>query len=182
MLPESNPPSLRNPRRNGHPEKQDRPEGCATRPSQSIFGRRLGLERSNMRMCIAWVAFAATISICGNVRAQEMGRLSGILLDPQGAAMAKFPVHLRLNNRPEAGGIVTGKVKSHEQRSRPRSRWLDTATDDAGQFSIEVPPGDWDVFVYGDGFAPICTVVLVESGKTEKIELRFSRYAPMSLQ
>jgi hypothetical protein len=28
----SNPPPLRNPRRSGHPEKQNRPEGCATRP------------------------------------------------------------------------------------------------------------------------------------------------------
>ena len=35
----------------------------------------------------------------------------------------------------------------------------------AGEFSVKLPPGNWDVFAYHDGFAPTCTVAFIEPGK-----------------
>jgi hypothetical protein len=51
----------------------------------------------------------------------------------------------------------------------------------AGEFSVKLPPGDWHVFAYHDGFATTCTVVFIEPGKVITAKLRFPGYAAMSM-
>ena len=112
--------------------------------------------------------------------AQQVGSVSGTVSDPQGARMPNVRIQLRWNTRQDSGGVITGKLKGPRKTWRPRKEWLHVNTDSAGQFSIEAPVGNWDVFAYLDGFAPSCTVVSVEAEKTIKVELRLA-FAPMSL-
>jgi hypothetical protein len=133
--------------------------------------------RLSIYICIV----LAAISMCSTARAQEMGKLKGTLLGPDGTAMANFSVHLRWNARPPAGGVITGKQKPPRKAWQPRKKWLVVDSDDSGQFSITLPAGNWDVIAYADAFAPTCAVALIEEGKTTTLDLRFPGYAPMSL-
>lgn len=119
---------------------------------------------------------------CATVRAQEMGKLEGTLLAPDRTAMANFAVHLRWNNTPDSGGVTTGKLKRPHEKRQPHDKWLVLDTDISGRFSTELPAGNWDVFVYIDGYAPTCTIAPIEKGKTTTIDLRLPNYAPMSIE
>lgn len=41
-----------------------------------------------------------------------------------------------------------------------------TTSDRMGKFSIELPPGFYDVFVSAMGFSPNCTKIRIKAGKT----------------
>jgi hypothetical protein len=105
----------------------------------------------------------------GTVRTQQGGTVNGTLVDPQGATVSNARIELRWNY------VIPGKQKPRRKTS------LQVTTDDAGRFAASLPPGNWDVFAYSDGFAPTCTIVLVESGKTTAVDLRFPSYAPLAL-
>ncbi|HXT76479.1 MAG TPA: carboxypeptidase-like regulatory domain-containing protein [Candidatus Eisenbacteria bacterium] len=105
----------------------------------------------------------------GTVRTQQGGTVNRTLVDPQGATVSNAHIELRWNY------VSPGKQKPRRKTS------LQVTTDGAGRFSASLAPGNWDVFAYSDGFAPTCTIVLVESGKTTAVDLRFPNYAPMAL-
>jgi Carboxypeptidase regulatory-like domain len=110
---------------------------------------------------------------------QGLGTLSGSVVDPQGAAVSNSTVELRWNyvdNRMSWNGARPKVQKQRHNKTRQVS------TDMAGRFSVALPEGNWDVFAYRDGFAPTCTIVLIESGKATKVELRFPKLAAMSVQ
>jgi hypothetical protein len=73
-----------------------------------------------------------------------------------------------------------GVLPKKEKQSR--KKMLRVSTDSAGRFSVTLLPGNWDVFAYRDGFAPTCAITLIQPGKTTSIDLRFSRFAAMSIQ
>jgi hypothetical protein len=105
--------------------------------------------------------------------------LNGTLVDPQGAAIPNSIIELRwnyLDTRMSWDGVLPKKEK------QPRKKMLRVNTDSAGRFSVTLLPGNWDVFAYRDGFAPTCTIALIQPGKTTSIDLRFSRFAAMSIQ
>lgn len=104
--------------------------------------------------------------------AGQPGTLSGTVLDPQGAAVSNVSIEVRWNDVNHGTGLEKG----------PRSKTLKVKTNSAGEFSVNLQPGDWDVFAYLDGFAPTCTVVLIEPGKTTNTKLRLPAYAAMSIQ
>jgi hypothetical protein len=112
--------------------------------------------------------------------AQAVGSLRGTLSDPQGAALPNVHIQLRWNPRQSSGGVTTGKLKPPPKEWRPRKKWLQVDTDSTGEFSAELPAGNWDMFAYLDGFAPACRVVSVEADKTIKVELNLA-FAPMSV-
>jgi hypothetical protein len=141
-----------------------------------------------LKIVSPYISVAAVIliivSLRGSATAQEAGTLkagtlNGTIVDPQGAAVPNAEIALRWN---DAGGQMSWNgVNSHKQK-RPRKKWLQLVADSAGRFSTKLAPGDWDVFAYRDIFAPTCTIVLIEPGKTTVIDLRFSRLAAMSTQ
>jgi hypothetical protein len=130
------------------------------------------------RFAPVWFLFAALLLGAAAV-AQETGTLKGTLLDTQGSAVPNGVIELRwnyLDNRMHWNGATR-----HNQK-RPRKRLLRARTDDAGHFSLQLPAGNWDLFAYRDGFAPTCTVTLIQANETSTVELRFPRVSAMPVE
>lgn len=87
----------------------------------------------NRRTVISWLNLAllllvATALASVSVVAQQVGRLSGTLTDPQGVAVPNNVVELRWN-----------EVGAAEYRHRRRAKkHITTSTDSAGKFSLSV--------------------------------------------
>jgi Carboxypeptidase regulatory-like domain len=131
------------------------------------MNRRTVVSQLNLALLLLVAATLASISVV----AQQAGTLTGTLTDPQGAAVANNVVELRWND--------VGPAEYRPKR-RPKKH-ITTITDSAGKFSVSLFPGDYDIFVYRDGFAPICTVVLVENAESKSIDLRFPALAPQRI-
>lgn len=124
-----------------------------------------------LQLSSAFLLLIATAFASAPVVAQQAGTLTGALTDPQGAAVANNIIELRWND-------VGSADYRHKQRMK---KHITARTDSAGNFSISLYPGDYDVFVYRDGFAPACTVVFIESAGTKSIDLRFPALAPQRI-
>ena len=128
----------------------------------------------------AWsVILFALVALSNAALKREAGSLRGTIVDPQGAAVPNTEIALRWND--------TGEPMSwngvHARRQKPpRNKWLHLVTDSAGRFSAQLDAGNWDVFGYRDHFAPTCTIILIEPGKTTNVDLHFSGLAAMSVQ
>jgi hypothetical protein len=129
------------------------------------------LRRPNSCGIFAGFIFVTVLVVNGTLGAVQPGTLKGILLDPQGAAVPNAVIELRWNDVNQGAGA----------KKAPRSKTLQVRTDTAGQFSVQLAPGDWDVFAYLNGFAPTCAVVRIDAGATTSASLRFPALAPMSL-
>jgi hypothetical protein len=129
--------------------------------------RRTVVSQLNLALLLLVAAILASTSVV----AQQVGTFAGTLTDPQGAAVANSVVELRWND-------VGSAQHRHKRRAK---RHITTSTDSAGRFSLSLYPGDYDVFAYRDGFAPICTVVFVEFAETKSIDLRFPALAPQPI-
>jgi hypothetical protein len=128
---------------------------------------------------VALILVIALIGSSGAPVAQEMATLTGTLSDPQGAVVANANIDLRWNY---LDNLMSWDAVRHKKQKQPRKKVLKVSTDNEGRFSVTLLPGNWDVFAYRDGFAPICTIVLIEAGKTTSINLHFPRFAAMSVQ
>lgn len=117
--------------------------------------------------------------LCSTLAAQETGVLTGTMSDPQGARISNSAITLRWNY---IGNRMSWNGRKPPREKRPRKKFLEVITDGAGQFSIKLLSGNWDVLAYRDGFAPTCAIVIVEAGKTANIDLRFPQMAPMPVQ
>jgi hypothetical protein len=131
--------------------------------------------------CISMIAvvLVAAMILSTSAVAQGAGVLNGTLVDPQGAAISKAEISLcwsHTDNDMKWNGVGAEKQKP------PHKRLLRIVTDSAGRYSVKLPPGNWDIYAYRDGFAPTCAIALVELGKTTIVNLQFSRYAAMSVQ
>ena len=129
--------------------------------------RRTVVSQLNLALLLLLATALARVSVV----AQQVGTLAGTLADPQGAAVANSVVELRWNE-------VGWAENRHQRRAK---KHITTSTDSAGKFSVSLYPGDYDVFAYRDGFAPICTVVFIESAETKTIDLRFLTMAPQRI-
>jgi hypothetical protein len=129
------------------------------------------LRRPNFCAIFAGLIFVAALVVNATLGAEQPGKLKGTLLDPQGAAVPNAVIELRWNDVNQGAGA----------KKTPRSKTLTVRTDTAGQFSLLLAPGDWDVFAYLNGFAPTCAVVRIDAGVAASVSLRFPALAPMSL-
>jgi hypothetical protein len=125
------------------------------------------------------VVLVTAMILISSAVAQGTGVLNGTLVDPQGAAISKVEISLRWNH---TDNDMKWNGAGAEKQTPPRKRLLRVVTDSAGRYSVKLPPGNWDIFAYRDGFAPACAIALVELGKTTIVNLQFSRYATMSVQ
>jgi hypothetical protein len=128
---------------------------------------------------VAALILVAVTILNGKPAGQETGTLNGILLDPQGAALPNAKIQFRFN-------YVDDRMSWDGRRGikpkKPRKASLVVVTDTAGRFSVKLPFGNWDVFAFRDGYAPTCTIVLIQSDHATQVELRFPRMAAMSIQ
>ena len=103
--------------------------------------------------------------------AQDSATLKGRVLDPDGAAIPNSVVMLFWNNI----GADMSWNSTQKKRKPPQKRTVSVITDSSGSFSLNVPPGTWDIYVHADGIRPICQVLGLEAGKTEEVELRMTQ-------
>jgi len=133
----------------------------------------------NASLFLARLALIGTFASCNVLAVSAEATLSGTLLDPQGAAVPNAVIDLRWN---DTSGEMCWTAPHCRKQRRPHKRFLHVRTDNAGRFSMELSPGNYDVFAHLDGFAPTCTEVSAEADKTTTIELRFPRYVVTSVQ
>src|ERR1700693_3908752 len=126
------------------------------------MNRRIVVWQLNSALLLLVATALASISVV----AQQVGTLTGTLTDTQGAAVANNIVELRWNDVGSAGYPHKRRMKKH----------ITTNTDSAGKFTLSLYPGDYDVFVYRDGFAPACTVVFLEAAETKNNDLCFPTF------
>jgi hypothetical protein len=129
---------------------------------------------------VAALLFVAVAIVNARPTRQQIGTLNGTLLDPQGAALQNAEIQLRfnyVNNRMFWDGRSDTKIFK-----KPRKASQLIITDSAGQFSAQLPPGNWDVFAFHDGYAPTCTIVLIQADQPTQVELRSPGMAAMSME
>jgi hypothetical protein len=54
-------------------------------------------------------------------------------------------------------------------------------TDHGGRYSVNLPPGFYDVFISFDGFEPACQKVLVSAGKQVRFDRVLKLYATQTV-
>ena len=92
----------------------------------------------------------------------DPGTLSGTVMDEQGAAIPNGRVIAHwdsagLDDVKENIGMRDDKIAT---------------TDSTGHFSLELPPGVYDVFVAAPGFSPHCEKLTLKTQETHRYEVR----------
>ena len=104
---------------------------------------------------------------------------NGSVQGPLGVPIPGAHVALRWNFSGEPMCWNDGHCK---KTKKPSKQTLQVETDDNGDFSAQLPPGTWDVFIFRDGFVPACAQIFVESGKITTIAPQSLSMAPQSLE
>jgi hypothetical protein len=113
----------------------------------SIFGRQLVL-------VTAWLLVALTVWPQAN---ESKVSLTGRVADSEGAAIKGARVFVIWDSSGSMLGL-RDNVGAVDARS--------AVTDAAGRYSIELPPGFYDVFVSAGSFSPAADKVRVKAGQT----------------
>jgi carboxypeptidase family protein len=92
--------------------------------------------------------------------------LSGTVLDSEGASIAHAYIVVHSD----------GAGSSYLKDNIGIKQDVTAASDSAGQFSLELPPGFYDVFVTAPAFSPHCEKIRLKGNeaKTYKIKLKVS--------
>jgi|SRR5579883_77157 hypothetical protein len=85
------------------------------------------------------------------------GTLKGIVTDSEGAAIRHATVHVHWDDSGARVGLKTNVGIKQD---------LTASTNERGEFSMEVPPGFYDVFISANAFTPQCRKVRVRQGET----------------
>lgn len=101
------------------------------------------------------LALIATSSIQG-------ATLSGTVRDSEGAVIAKAYVVIHWD--PSGSNYLSDNVGMKKD--------VILATDSNGQFSADLPPGFYDVFVTATSFSPYCEKIRVKTAATKTFEVR----------
>jgi hypothetical protein len=83
--------------------------------------------------------------------------LSGTIRDSEGAVIAKAHIVVHWD---ESGANYLGDNLGVKED-------ITMSTDSNGKFSLEIPPGFYDVFVAATGFAPYCEKVRLKEKQTK---------------
>jgi hypothetical protein len=100
------------------------------------------------------------------------GNLAGAVTDPSGGAISN------------AHGIIRWDAVS--SNAKPKSSAgvnhdVNFRTDQRGGYSVNLPPGVYDVFISSDGFQPACQKVLVSAGKQVRFDRVLKLYATQTV-
>jgi hypothetical protein len=96
------------------------------------------------------------------------GILAGAVADPSGGAI------------PSAHGIIRWDAVSSNVKLKSTAgvnHDINFRTDERGGYSVNLPPGVYDVFISSDGFQPACQKVLVSAGKQVRFDPVLKVYA-----
>jgi len=112
-----------------------------------------------MRSLLVSIFAIILVTVCFSDAAETTGTLRGVVRDPAGAIVAGATVlvqHWELKD-----GSLNRPVPLMEPLIH---------TDPQGRFSVELPPGVYDVFISFPVFAPAAQEVRIEAAKETKIE------------
>jgi hypothetical protein len=91
------------------------------------------------------------------------GLLKGTVVDGEGAAIGRARVLVRWDPSGAHVGLVTNVGLPED---------LAVETNKNGEFSSEVPPGFYDLFVSAMAFSPECRKVRIQPGETANYEFK----------
>ena len=99
--------------------------------------------------------------------------LSGTIRDSEGAAIAN--AHVVIHWDPAGSNYLSDNIGTNGDKT--------AATDEKGQFSLELPSGFYDVFVTATAFSPNCEKIRIEGKDTHayKVRLAVSKLASKEL-
>ncbi|HKE21061.1 MAG TPA: TonB family protein, partial [Bryobacteraceae bacterium] len=90
-------------------------------------------------------------------------RFTGVVTDSAGTPIANAMVLIQWDSAGSTVGVTDNIVIKQD---------LVTRTDAVGTFSLELPPGFYDVFATAPAFTPTCRKVRIQAGKVEEIKFR----------
>lgn len=103
---------------------------------------------------ICLVLFA---SVCSALADSSSSKLRGVVTDPEGGAIRGARILLHWDPSGSRVGLTTNVGLPED---------LSTEADRRGDFSAEIPPGFYDVFVSAMGFTPDCHKIRIKPGET----------------
>lgn len=110
-----------------------------------------------MRNCV----LVALVVLFG-VTSAEAVTLAGTVRDPGGAVIAK--AHVVIHCDSSGSNYLRDNIGIKED--------ITATTDSNGKFSVDLPPGFYDVFVAAISFSPHCDKVRVKDAETKRYEIR----------
>ncbi len=126
--------------------------------------------KRGIRLSIETAVVIAVVGFSSFLVASDYGSLTGTVTDPTGVVFRNANVWIRWND-------TSGLMGEGRKARAPRQRELHLRTDANGQFSVKVEAGIYDVFVFADGYVPVCSTVPVEAGKTRDLKLHIPGWA-----
>lgn len=93
------------------------------------------------------------------------GTLKGVVTDSEGAAIRHATVRVHWDESGAGVGLKTNVGIKQD---------LTANTNEKGEFSLEVPPGFYDVFISANAFTPQCRKVRVRPGETASFSPKLS--------
>ena len=123
-----------------------------------------------MRFVLLTVLAMVLITPCSSSVAKANGTLRGVVRDPAGAVVADATVLVQYWERKD--GSLSRPIPLMEPL---------ILTDSQGRFSVQLPPGVYDVFISFPVFAPTAQEVRIEADKETVVECdlnpsRFAKY------
>ncbi len=135
VAPPASPPSASGPEPTAsEPEPEDRPRAPAAPTSPPPSPPSAGPARSEAP---AQPSAQATPAATAAPRRPGLARVAGRVLDPAGTPVPLALVYFRPADGDQAWGLLL------------------TDTDGAGAFSLDLPPGRWELWVESEGLAPL---------------------------
>jgi hypothetical protein len=103
----------------------------------------------------------------------DLATLSGTIVDPMNAVIPNSHIIIHWDSAGLDGVKDNVGIKD--------DKFL--ATDQAGHFSLELPPGVYDVFVMANGYSPHCEKLALQTGKLHpyNVQLKVSRMVTITL-
>jgi hypothetical protein len=92
----------------------------------------------------------------------KAGALSGTVKDSEGAAIAGAHIVIHQD--------TSGDSSLRDNKSVPAD--ITVVTDGSGVFTVELPPGFYDVFVAANSFSPHCAVIRIKAAGSLKYSVK----------
>jgi hypothetical protein len=99
------------------------------------------------------------------------GTLSGIVRDSEGAVIAN--AHVVVHWDPSGSNYLKDNLGIRQD--------IAATTDSSGQFTVELPPGFYDVFVTAMAFTPHCDKVRLKDKETRTYDIKL-KISPVTLK
>lgn len=103
------------------------------------------------------LSLVLVLAVCASAGPSNTSVIKGVVRDSEGAAIGGAYVLIHWDSSGSTVGLTTNLGSKEDTR---------VTTNRTGEFSVEVPPGFYDVFVSAMSFSPQCRKIRVRAGET----------------